>query len=421
MPGSGSSPLWMRAFNRLDGSLTALNLVPRDFTVAEELALASRTAGLDDFGDEHFLAPLGRLLEAYNQDAALNLIGRLSVRTYLQQLLTSRLYLQADRERHPGTAAEKISRPLFIIGLPRTGSTLLFELLAQDASLRTAASWQVMFPSDKQGSVASRQKRAQRTLGVVDWISPGFRRIHQLGALLPQECIAIQTHSFRSIQFHTSHRVTGYHHWMLQEGDWEPAYREHRQFLQQLAHQFPLPGRNWLLKAPGHLFSLDALLKTYPDAQLIQTHRDPTEVVPSIANLTLELRRAFSNRVDAHETGREWAEAWNLGLMKTLQARRRDPSLDQAIVDLMFEDFMRDPLACVRDIYRQLDRPLEAATLELMQAYLAAHPRNRFGAHEYALEDFGLSREEELRRFDYYIRNYPTSGRAPADAAGRPV
>ena len=392
--------------NRLDLPLTSLGLVPRQFEIDTELALARRSAGLDDFGDAHFLAPLGKLLEAYNLDARLTLIGRLAVRTYLQQLLTNRLYLQEDRKRHPAIEEEEIERPIFVLGLPRTGSTLLFELLAQDTALRTPLSWQVMFPSRQQGLERIRQRRSAHALGMLDWLSPGFRSIHPLGAMLPQECIAIQTHSFRSIQFHTSHRVTSYHHWLLEQCNWDQGYLEHRQFLQHLAHQIPQPNHRWLLKAPGHLFSLAALLKCYPDAQFIQTHRDPTEVVSSIASLSLKLRRAFCTQVDPHEIGREWAEAWAVGLQRTLDIRRENRSLDKAIVDLGFEDLMQHPIDCIKTIYRKLDRPLSAKILSRMQDYLATHPRNRFGVHAHALEDFGLDPRREHHRFEDYIKQH---------------
>lgn len=408
-PPSLHRPFWIATANRMRRPLLRLGLLD-DAIKREHLLDAAATAtGLDDFGDNDFLAPLDRLLQAYRRDAHLNTIGLAAARTYLLQLLGNRLRLADIHRRVPAVAAQPVKQPLFIIGLPRTGSTLLHELLAQDPQFRTPLTWEVMYPMREQGSPRRRRQRTALNLALANLIAPDFRRTHPIGAGLPQECIAIQAHTFRSILFHTTNRVTSYQRWLLDHADWTPAYTMHRQFLQHLSFQDHLQQRRrptWLLKAPGHLFSLDALIAAYPDARLIQTHRDPLTVVSSLASHCAAVRQAFSDRYDPSEIGREWADAWRLGLLRTMTLRKQDPRLDQAIIDINYHRFINDPLDHIQRIYDTFALDLAPSVVDAMRRYLASHRQDRFGKHQYRPTDFGLDAARQRHAFADYIERF---------------
>jgi len=330
-------------------------------------------------------------------------VGRLAARGDVVGLLSTRLCLEADRARHPEIAAEEVRRPLFIVGLPRTGSTLLHHLLAQDPGSRVAQAWEVMFPSPppEAARYASdpRIAKAARQLAWFDAFTPDFKAIHPLGAQLALECIAIMSPTFLSPRFHTTYHVPTYQEWLEQQ-DLGPAYRFHRRFLQQL--QWRTPARQWVLKAPAHLFSFDALLETYPDALIVQTHRDPLTVLASVASLTAVLQRAFTDEVDAFEIGHEVSRRWTNGLDRAMRLRRSGRVSPDRFFDVHYHEMLRDPLTVVRRIYAHFDIPLTEAASAAMRRFLAENPKDKHGAHRYSLSAFGLDPDDLGRRFKAY-------------------
>jgi hypothetical protein len=363
---------------------------------------ARRRANFADFGAPEIDAPLARLLHSYEHEARLTFIGRIAARRDTLRLLEYRLRMEADRRRHPEIAAQPVRRPLFVTGLPRTGTTLLHGLLAQDPSTRAPHTWECMFPSppperprydhDPRIDIAERQIRWFHRL------NPDFRRIHPMAARLPEECLIITSHSFLSFQFQTAHHVPSYQAW-LEAQDLEPCYAAHRRFLQHL--QWRCGGERWVLKAPAHLFGLRALFQVYPDAGVILTHRDPVEVVPSAASLHASLRSTFSE-VDPVEVGREVAARWADGITRALRERDAGCGPADRFIDVHYIDLVRDPIAVVRDVYRRFDLPLSAAALARMQRYLADNPQGKHGRHRYTLEQFGLDADEERARYAEY-------------------
>jgi hypothetical protein len=235
------------------------------------IAAARRRARLDNFGDETFREPLRRLLDCCESEARLNTIGKLALTEDILQLLINRLQIQRDRHNWPRISKEAIVAPLFIVGLPRTGTTLLHGLLAQDHdAFSTPTTWEVMFPSPPPSlGQKGRIKRAKRRLGAFHLLAPEFQKIHPISAHLPQECIAIMSHTFMSDQFGAMYNIPAYESWLKRQ-DKRPVYQFHRQFLQHL--QYGRPARRFVLKAPHHMLSIEALFATYPDALVVQTH-----------------------------------------------------------------------------------------------------------------------------------------------------
>jgi hypothetical protein len=364
--------------------------------------LARRRAGADDFGAWDFQPSLQRLLQSYQRDAHLTLLGRITVRELLVSLLANLLHMESERAAHPDILRGELSSPLFVVGLPRTGTTLLHGLLAQDPANRTPRTWEVMYPAGHDG--ASEQQLRARCESRLAWanrLAPRFKKIHPIAADLPQECIAITAQIFQSIQFHTTHNVPGYQDWLEQQ-DQTLAYRFHHRLLQHL--QFHRNGGRWVLKAPGHLFALPALLGQYPGARIVHTHRDPLRVMASMASHATVLRAAFSDQVDPHEIARDWARRWGHALEQFLTAR--DQADPKQFLDIHYDDIEQRPIATVERLYDFCGWALSDDARQRMQAFLAANPKNKHGVHRYSLDAYGLDRQQELARFKNYCERF---------------
>jgi hypothetical protein len=365
---------------------------------------ACAATGLEDFGDDSFVAALRVLLRAYETEAGFSFVGRIGVHGDTVRLLSNRLRLVADRRRCPGIADEVIRRPLFITGLPRSGTTFLHALLAQDPAHRAPLVWEVMYPSPPpEWSSYDSDPRITTTARQLKWLDllmPEFKTVHLIGARLPQECIAITSHAFRSYTFESMYDVPSYRTWHDRQ-DKRGEYEFHRHFLQHL--QWRCPGQRWVLKAPSHLLALEALLKVYPDAGILLTHRDPLTVLASCASFTEVLRRMFSERVDKASLAGEVRQRWEQGAGLAVKYRQTPGDLHRQLFDVHYLELVRDPMSMVRRIYEYFDLELTAAAEVAMERFLAANPKNKEGVHRYSLEEFGLNPEEERRRFQFYL------------------
>lgn len=367
------------------------------------LEAACRRTGLDDFGDQSFREPFRRLLESVEAESLLNPLGMVATRHDLIRLLSNRLRMEEDRKRNPGIAEEVIRRPIIITGLPRTGTTLLHNLLALDQANRVPLTWETMYPSPPpEATTYYRDKRIKMVDRQIRWFHrmvKGFDRIHPVGAGLPEECLVIFSHSFLSYQFETTHRLPSYLDW-LEDQDLRPAYAVHRRFQQHL--QWRCRGERWVLKAPAHMFDFEAMFSAYPDACVIMTHRNPLEVTASNASLTATLRSAFSDRVDPLEVGTECSRRWAEAIMRAFRSRDRGCAPAERFLDLNYLDLLADPVNSVRRVYGSLDLPFPEGLEGKVHDFLSRNPKDRFGKHRYSLEEFGLDVEGETRRYAAY-------------------
>jgi len=374
---------------------------------AELISAACRRTRLTDFGDEPFRPALRALLRSCDAEADLNLVGRLAARSDTARILRNRLRLQEDRRRHPEIAGEMIRRPLVVVGLPRSGTTLLHRMLSQDPANRVPLTWESMLPSPPPERARYENDRriafAERQVGWFLRIAPGFQRIHPVGARLAEECVMLMSHSFASYQFDTMYRIPSYQAW-LDRQDLRSAYRVHRQLLQHL--QWRCPGERWVLKAPNHLFALPALIETYPDAGVIWTHRSPADVIPSLSSLFTELRRVFSDSVDPLKTGPEVTRVWKDGLDRGLRALDSGVVPADRVQHIRYMDLAKDPVGTVRSLYARFDIPFTDAFETRLRAFLGEFPRGRFGRHEYSMGAFGLNPEEEQERYSGYCGRF---------------
>jgi hypothetical protein len=398
----------LRAANLTGRGLRGLGITPVSLDERSLLDAACRATGLDDFGGDAFREPLRLVLEGLETEARLTLLGRVVARRDLLGLLTNRLRLAEDRKRHPGIAEQGIARPFVIIGLPRTGSTILHHLISQDPASRAPQAWEVMTPSPPPESASydsdPRIAEAERKLQWLDWLAPDFKAIHPLGARLAIECIAILAHSFMASRFHTTYRMPAYQAW-LKKQDMRPAYVYHRQFLQHL--QWRTRAERWVLKAPAHLYALDALLAIYPDALVVQTHRDPRMVLGSVASLTLSLQSAFAEPLDLAEIGREVVQSWSEGLERGMHVRHSDPAGARRFFDVRYQQLLADPIGTVRQIYQHFGLSLTAEAEQRMRGHLGDNPQHKHGRHAYDLKAFGLdgpSLDEQFRSYREFFR-----------------
>ncbi|MCW5891412.1 MAG: sulfotransferase [bacterium] len=367
---------------------------------------ARRRARLEDFDEDGFREAFRRVVHSFDREAGLTLLGRIAARQDLLRLLKSRLQLVDDRRRHPDIAAESVRRPIFVTGLPRTGTTLLHGLLAQDPASRAPLHWESVFPSPPDRSRARVRRRIDAAARQLRWfhrLNPDIRRMHPLGATLPEECLIITSHAFLSYQFQTSHHVPSYQAW-LETQDLVLCYAWHRRFLQHL--QWRGRGERWVLKAPAHLFGIPALFATYPDAAVVFTHRDPTEVAASLASLTTFLRRTFSDQVDPRAVGTEMTARWARGIYKALADRDAGCAPAGQFLDVRYTDLVRDPIGTVRHLYAHFDMPFTAVAEERMRRFLAANPKDKNGRHVYTLGDFGLDADAERARYRAYLERF---------------
>ncbi|MEM9255143.1 MAG: sulfotransferase [Pseudomonadota bacterium] len=393
-------PAYIRLFNRLGQTLVQRGLSLPNLQAVTLTRKAMRRTRLVDWGDDSWRDGLNLLVEDLNQSAHLSQTGRIAAYLNLLDHLSVRLNLIDHRKQHPQIADQRIDRPLFILGLPRTGTSILHELLACDPSLRAPATWEVAKPmTPPVGADDRRSVHTGRLLSLLEQLSPGFKTIHALGAELPQECVYILASAMLSEQFGYMYNVPNYRDALLRR-DMSCAYRWHRQFLQHL--QPSAPHRRWVLKTPAHLGQLKALLSVYPDALIVWTHRRPLQAVASFASLLRTLRSGFSDRVDPRAIGEYEVRHAAANLERGLSARAE---LDeQQFIDVDFQAICEDPLAAIERIYQHFGFAPGPGAHSRMRRYLAQRPRDLYGVHHYSADEFGLDTEVEARWFDEYLR-----------------
>src|SRR6266705_830196 len=357
----------VRLLNRWGALLEKTRIQRTPLLAVDLIETAKRRCGLDDFGGGDFFEAISRLLESCQRESQLNLIGRIALRSDLLHTLCLRLMMQRDRQLYRGIAHEEIREPLFIVGLPRSGTTLLHTLLAADPEHRVPLTWEVMTPSPPTGDNEQRRiQRATQSCNCLNWLAPTFRHIHAVGAELPQECVGLMTPSFMSDQFDTMYYVPSYRAWFFRQ-DLLPAYEYHRRFLQHL--QIRRNARRWVLKAPTHMFALPTLLAVYPDAIFVQTHRAPLDAMASVYSLITILRRVFSDAVDPFIVCREAIDYWSEAMDKFLS--ERDRLAGNCICDIQYDEIRREPVHAVRRIYEYFGWTLSREAEQRMRALVA--------------------------------------------------
>lgn len=364
---------------------------------------ACHRTGLTDFGDPPLEPALSVLMDSLEHEADLSPLGRFLIRGHLRELLETRLRLTEEWKHAKEFEQAPISRPVFITGMPRSGSTFLHELLAADPENRAPRVWEAMFPIRARGTQKGRSDpRVMKAAARLWWfrrLAPGADSVHPLRASTPQECVAIQSYTLLSEEFVVTCNVPSYEAF-LHSSDLTPAYSWQRRFMQYL--QSPDPQTRWVLKSPDHVYGLEELFAVFPDALVIQTHRDPLKVLRSSTELIEVLQGLFARRVDAARVARREARVMADAIDRSTRFRDTHPELAHRFIDVRYAELVADPLAVVHQIYHQLNIDLSERAADRMRQLAAGRSRypKRFGSR--TLAQLGLDALAEARRFERY-------------------
>jgi hypothetical protein len=395
--GQGSimeKPDWVRRLNYLGDAIGgAHRLISLD--MKELMAVAREATGLADFGDDDWEIGYSQSLSFFEKQVTLHTIGRLMVRSDILRTLCTRLLITEAGKKTPEIFQRKISRPVFITGRPRTGTSIMFQLLALDKNFRAPLAWEANCPVDawpeRVKSRISRAEIAQATNDLLMDIQPEIRAIHELRWDLPVECFQIMEGNFRHASGNFGDRINAIE-----------RYRWHKKVLQLLQHSNQ--AERWLLKCPSHLHKLEALLSVYPDARVICMHRDPAKSIPSLLSFYKYYMAALTDSERAMDFETFFASAADT-IKKTVQVMA-SAGVKNRIFDVMFLDFMQDPLHAIRSLYEkmelEIDREFEAKVVD----YLANRPRYQYGKQAYSAAEFGLTDEKIREHFGFYMDYY---------------
>ncbi|MGW0019758.1 sulfotransferase family protein [Rhodococcus sp. NPDC003382] len=366
---------------------------------------ATRITGLTDFGSDDYREALDVLLESYARDEKLTPLGSKMSRVFLRGALVARLLSEAAWKQHPEHADVEITRPIFVTGLPRTGTTALHRLLTADPAHQGLEMWLTEMPQPRppRDTWADNPVFAGIEAGFAQHHieHPEFMGVHYMSAGEVEECWQLLRQSFRSVSYECLAHLPTYSRWLATQ-DWTSAYERHRRNLQLIG--LPDADKRWVLKNPSHLFALDELLTVYPDALVVVTHRDPRTVIPSVCSLTAQASEGWSEVFVGDAIGRSQLDLWARGFEKFTEVRARH---DRArFVDVDYRDFVVDPIGTIGSLYDRFGIGLSA---DAEAAMVALHTESRQGdrkpAHRYTLEEFGLTVEDVDERFpDYAFR-----------------
>jgi hypothetical protein len=413
-PAAGSSHDWSSCravialgMNRFADALFAAN--ETKLTPERLIAEAAKGTRLDakPFSDPHLVEALGALTSSLREEASLSPLGRLATRWDLKRILSTLLIL-ADTEREdPGILTRPLAPPIFITGLPRSGTTFLHGLLAEDPLNRAPRIWEAIYPhpEHRAAEFGAGRMKVELQLRIFNRLSPGIRNLHPIEANAPEECIEITSQVFRSPRYDDVYRAPSYRAWLDASG-----FDEGYQFLARFLRHLQGPGeapRRWILKSPEHVFSIDALTRVFPDAKLVFVHRDPGHVLVSAARLTELLRAPFTTAIDRREIGRGAADYWQDGMRRMVEVAD-DPSfpLRSRLVHVQYRSLVSDPIGTIAQIYNAFGLEFSQAAREAMSAKVAQAPNGGYGANRYRPEEFGIDPERERERASVYIERF---------------
>ena len=399
-------PLPVRLLNLAGRGVNAIGIHPINLGLEPLLEKAASNTGLSDFGGDEFRQPLVLLLSCLEKEAGLSLLGRMVARADLLRTLENRLQLVELFKAHPEIAEQSVQRPIFVVGPPRTGTTIFHDLLSMDPDNRVPLTWETSHPLPPPETATyltdPRIARVEAELNKVDSLIPDFKRMHPMGAQRAQECVAITSLDFASMIYQVQFEVSTYERWVL-EHDMRSALKWHRRFLQVL--QWKAPGKRWALKSPQHLWHIQHIHREYPDALFVQTHRDPVRVLVSMRNLTATLRSLASDHVSLPKIATYYAEALARGFNNTVAYRKSGMLPESQVIDLYFKDFITDQVGTVRRAYQHFDLELSDSAAMAMQSFLDDNPIDKHGKHVYSFADTQMD-EDKLRALFHDYQTY---------------
>ncbi|MGO9343209.1 MAG: sulfotransferase family protein [Acidimicrobiales bacterium] len=365
---------------------------------------ATTKTGLSDFGGESFREGLDRLTGSLRAEGNLNELGEQIFGLRLSGALQNRLRVEETIREHPEITEEVIEGPIVILGLPRTGTTVTSQLVALDPAIRSLRLWESSSPVPPPESATQntdpRIAETEAGLQMMYETFPRMKSLHYETATGPTECLDLLSMEFRTAHYDGMAHVPSYTQWVV-DCDMDPAYRYHRRVLQLL--QWHCPPRLWHLKTPVHMFALGSLADTYPDARFLWTHRDPAEVLGSVCSLIAYTRSWVSDR-DEDGIGEQQVELWCEALMRAVAYREQVGEV--RFCDISFADMQKDPVDVLGSAYDKLGLVFSAEAERRMADWRAANPPGAHGAHEFSLDEFGLSADAVRERFSFYLDRF---------------
>jgi len=393
------------ALNHIGRALAALGLELPSLSTESILTAAKKRAGESDLGGDSYREPLERYLDAVRAEADLNTFGRIALREMLVGSLANRIQLAAWARDHPKVRDEKIDEPWVILGLPRTGTSLLSILLGLDPHSRALMHWEGAHPVPPPTLADAAEdariaKNAAELAGLLK-LNPALGAMHPFGATIAQECVALFMYDIRTLGVETQAYVPSYGRW-LQSCDMAPAYAQHKLALQTL--QSTQPTGRWVMKTPNHLWCLDTLLDFYPDARVIWTHRDPGRVTTSLASLVNSLQGMFTHRTDPKLVADEWLGKSEHAIRSGMEFDSRAPA--GWCEHIRYVDLIDDPIGTVRKVYARYGEEVSPLHERRMQVWLEGRGQDAAGRHVYDPADFGWSYPALAERFRDYQERY---------------
>ena len=363
------------------------------------------SVGLENFGDDGYLEGMRVLLEAYDREAKLTPYGRSMAELQILGILENRLRAQKSWCDDPGILDLEIRRPIFILGLPRTGTTALHFLLGQDPGIQILEYWLAAAPQPRPPRSEWEShpdfQRAAAEIAAMYEMDPSLKAMHVMTADGPEECRHLMQQNFSEDTFDCNATIPSYTAW-YRDNDMLATYRRHRDLLKLIGSR--QPERRWVLKYPVHMRKLRSLLEIYPDACIVQTHRDPAKVIPSVCSVIAGWRALYEEDVDRSAIGQWQVDLLSTGMEHAMEARReRDPA---QFIDLHFHDFLSDPIGCVKRVYDHFDLELSDEAERRLRGWQAGNPKDKYGEHRYTLGDFGLRYEDVAERFARYAERF---------------
>ena len=348
---------------------------------------------------------LEQLVASITADTQLTMFGRFALNWDFTRLLRNAAMVEETTARNPAIGQAPVTAPVFILGLPRIGTTFLHGLLAYDPENLVPRAWQTIYPQPRSRNFdPARDRRVRivnRQLGFFGGIAPEFPQLHPIDADGPQECSEITSHVFQSLRFDTTFRVPGYQAWIDARGH-DEAFVFHKKFLQVLQHE--AGAHRWVLKCPDHSFCLDAILKVYPDARFVVVHRDPMRVFASVAHLTEVLRGPFLKNIDPLEIGTQVTQRWIDGARRLVEFDQRPDVSAARKIHVHYDELAAAPLAAIARIYAHFDLPLTDPVVRAVTAKLNAKPAGGYGAEKrYVLDRFGINPQRLKPQFSTYL------------------
>ncbi|OBF01370.1 sulfotransferase [Mycobacterium sp. 852002-10029_SCH5224772] len=376
---------------------------------ADDLEDGARAAtGLDDFGSSYYRAGLERTVDALNTEAELNDLGRVMQHATISNALIQRLKIVETYKQHPEIADEVVEGPVVVLGLPRTGTTALSQLVSADPQFRSLRTWesQAPTPPPEAATQHSDPRIAQCADGIamIEQMFPDFRAMNNSEPEAATECQDLMGMSFRTFHFDGVVRVPGYVEWLL-HSDMRETYVFHRDVLELL--QWHCKPNLWHLRTPVHMFALDAFVDVYPDAKFLWSHRDPAKVLGSVCSLIAYIRSWSSDRKDPEELGTEQLAWWAEGMRRAMEFRRKFG--DDRFVDVSFAALQTDPVTTVADSYERLGLTFTDSARAKVREWADGHKPGQRGTHTYDLADYGLTPERVHEAFSDYMATYDAS------------